>query len=472
WNASVHAPHDNDPETDGGMNTYCASCKSPSQWDPTAERSTGVDIPKAEYRGITCGDCHNTHNVTGHVGQLKWDPEESCDVCHNGGHHETMRTEELGGTPSVDREDYPYMEEVSCVECHMFTTGRSVPEPWKVIGHSFEPTIEACISCHTDVYDSLPDVTYNETNMAEWDAWEVTLDEALEEWEGVVNASQLRHDELLEEVNLLVEEVEEIMEVAEDNGTWTTEMEEAWEQAEYDWELADHASRGAHNPAYATALLTAAKEGFEEIIEELSVGTLEGKVTDESDTAMAGVYISVNGLGTTTEPDGTYSLELEPGTYTVTAFKKGSIDQSATGVVIIHAAVIEKNFTLADDFDNDGTADSTDTDDDNDGMPDEWETNNGLNSKDPTDASTDDDNDGMTNLQEYKEGKDPQVADKAEAEEADTILYLALIMVLIIVIVLLGMMLAKKGGGKPALPPEEPQEEPPVEEEEELEEGE
>jgi hypothetical protein len=164
WNQSAHAPHDNDPATDHGMNTYCASCKSPSQWDPTTSRSTGVDIAKEDYRGITCGDCHNPHNNTGHIGQLRWSVEESCDACHNGGHHETMRTKELSGEPSVDREDYPYMEEVECVECHMFQTGRSVPEPWKKVGHYFEASIEACVECHTDVYENLPDVDYDEGN--------------------------------------------------------------------------------------------------------------------------------------------------------------------------------------------------------------------------------------------------------------------------------------------------------------------
>ena len=457
------------------MNTYCARCKSPSQYVEGATYGSSDPIPKEDWRGVTCADCHDIHNDTGFTAQLRWDPEETCDACHNGGHHENMRTVELAGEPSVNRTDYPFMEEVACVECHMFNTPHGTPDEYIVQGHSFEPRIEACVDCHTDIYEIMPDIKYDDTNataMAIWDAWGENLTEELEKWGGVVEAGQERYDVLYLEVWGLLNETGELEEIAEGNGTWTTELEEIFEQAEYDFELAEHNSRGFHNPAYATALLTAAKEGFEEIIEELSVGTLEGKVTDESDTAMAGVYISVNGLGTTTEPDGTYSLELEPGTYTVAAFKKGSIDQSATGVVIIHAAVIEKNFTLADDFDNDGTADSTDTDDDNDGLPDDWEDTNGLNSKDPTDASADGDNDGMTNLQEYKDGKDPQEADKAEAEEADTTLYLALIMVLIIVIVLLGVMLAKKGGGKPALPPEEPQEEPPVEEEEELEEGE
>ncbi len=46
-------------------------------------------------------------------------------------------------------------------------------------------------------------------------------------------------------------------------------------------------------------------------------------------------------------------------------------------------------------------------DSDSDGMPDDWETANGLNRFDPADAQGDKDNDGFTNLQEYLSGTNP-----------------------------------------------------------------
>lgn len=49
-------------------------------------------------------------------------------------------------------------------------------------------------------------------------------------------------------------------------------------------------------------------------------------------------------------------------------------------------------------------------DSDNDGMPDAWETQYGLNSNDPSDASHDADGDGYTNLQEYQAGTNPSLA--------------------------------------------------------------
>jgi hypothetical protein len=51
------------------------------------------------------------------------------------------------------------------------------------------------------------------------------------------------------------------------------------------------------------------------------------------------------------------------------------------------------------------TRDLNDTD--SDGMPDTWETQNGFNPYDPTDANQDADHDGVTNLEEYRAGTDP-----------------------------------------------------------------
>ena len=52
-----------------------------------------------------------------------------------------------------------------------------------------------------------------------------------------------------------------------------------------------------------------------------------------------------------------------------------------------------------------------DIDADNDGIPDEWETRNGLNANDASDANLDFDDDGLANIQEYTFGTNPNNAD-------------------------------------------------------------
>ena len=58
------------------------------------------------------------------------------------------------------------------------------------------------------------------------------------------------------------------------------------------------------------------------------------------------------------------------------------------------------------DTDGDGIGNNADTDDDNDAMPDEWETDHGLNPL-ADDASEDKDSDSFSNLQEYEAQTDP-----------------------------------------------------------------
>ncbi len=55
-------------------------------------------------------------------------------------------------------------------------------------------------------------------------------------------------------------------------------------------------------------------------------------------------------------------------------------------------------------------------DSDGDGMPDHWETANGLDPSGPTDASADPDGDGLTNLQEYQSDTDPNTANTSDTQ--------------------------------------------------------
>lgn len=48
---------------------------------------------------------------------------------------------------------------------------------------------------------------------------------------------------------------------------------------------------------------------------------------------------------------------------------------------------------------------------DNDGLPDDWETQNGLDPQDPSDNNKDKDGDCYTNLEEWLNGTDPDKSD-------------------------------------------------------------
>jgi PKD repeat protein len=110
--------------------------------------------------------------------------------------------------------------------------------------------------------------------------------------------------------------------------------------------------------------------------------------------------------------DGTIGTEKKPshtftaiGDYTVTLTVKDAAGNIGTDTVTV---------TVMLDTDGDGTPDVIDTDDDDDGMPDTWETENGLNPLDAADGSLDPDGDGLTNLQEHQRGTNPKISD-AEA---------------------------------------------------------
>jgi len=72
-------------------------------------------------------------------------------------------------------------------------------------------------------------------------------------------------------------------------------------------------------------------------------------------------------------------------------------------------------FSATDAAGNTGTATAsvtvTSNDNDSDGLPNEFETANGLNPNEPSDAVADSDGDGRTNLEEYREGSDIAVDD-------------------------------------------------------------
>jgi hypothetical protein len=75
-------------------------------------------------------------------------------------------------------------------------------------------------------------------------------------------------------------------------------------------------------------------------------GIVAGKVTDGTNP-VAGARISVGATTVTTAADGSYSVSVAPGTYTVTASAFGYADASVDGVVVADGATVPEDFTLA-----------------------------------------------------------------------------------------------------------------------------
>jgi Ca2+-binding RTX toxin-like protein len=72
-----------------------------------------------------------------------------------------------------------------------------------------------------------------------------------------------------------------------------------------------------------------------------------------------------------------------------------------------HLDAFPLDSTETADIDGDGIGDNSDTDADNDGLPNDFETANGLNPVDASDAQSDSDMDGLTALEEYNLGTSP-----------------------------------------------------------------
>ncbi|BBO85475.1 hypothetical protein DSCO28_60410 [Desulfosarcina ovata subsp. sediminis] len=174
-----------------------------------------------------------------------------------------------------------------------------------------------------------------------------------------------------------------------------------------------------------------ASAGDSQTVYEGDAVTLDGTASSDSDGSIAsylweqtgGTSITISGTAqaqatftapvvdtdgesltfslTVTDDDGSTSVA----TTTVNILKSDSTDRDGDNVPDVLDALPEDPTEWADN-DSDGIGDNADSDDDNDGMPDQWESEYGL---DPytDDAGLDADGDGVSNLEEYEAQTDP-----------------------------------------------------------------
>ena len=129
--------------------------------------------------------------------------------------------------------------------------------------------------------------------------------------------------------------------------------------------------------------------------------TIAGDVTlawDASTSSNVGGYRVHYGLSS-----GIYPNKVFVGNQT--SYTLSGLDSGKTYYIAVTA--LGANGTGESDFSKEVAVEIPVPDSDNDGMPDVFETANGLDPLDPADASEDLDGDGFTNLQEFKAGTDP-----------------------------------------------------------------
>jgi hypothetical protein len=135
-------------------------------------------------------------------------------------------------------------------------------------------------------------------------------------------------------------------------------------------------------------------------------------ITLPTDTVSLKGTVTDDGLPAGGKPSATWSKASGPGL--VTFGDASALQTSATfpgrGVYVLRLTVSDGQLEGTDDVTV--TVQSTaGADSDGDGMNDDWETANGLDPQDPTDAAKDPDSDGLTNVEEYGAGTLPQNAD-------------------------------------------------------------
>jgi len=265
-----------------------------------------VSDENTDFR-ITCAACHDPHpdaDNENHA-QLRVSEEDICASCHRssheypavGVHHGTGNFFEGEG---VGVDYIPYMEDVTCVDCHMgYQTGRGTPDyntPNHTLKHTFEPNAESCMECHS-MYETAED------------AWEY------------VDDVQARNAPLLLEVEELMEEAEMAMIWLQEMDMWPVDMtglNKTWYDSGWNLGLAEsEGSGGFHNPPYWTALLENAAMGYEEIIMAAEIGKVTGTMVDGDGVAISGAVIET-GMGTalaTTNATGAFMFMAPEGTH-------------------------------------------------------------------------------------------------------------------------------------------------------------
>lgn len=159
--------------------------------DPANYKDT-ILVTGADMQPITCATCHDPHDRT-NVAQLRFPINQQstiCDKCHTAGidsvnvnttpHHST--SEALSGInfgfkypgENYINSGHTFAATLRCVNCHVFPTAFDIQIGSAVTGHTFNPRVQACKSCHPDYYTAVD--TSNHEKMFDYRGVQTTTD--------------------------------------------------------------------------------------------------------------------------------------------------------------------------------------------------------------------------------------------------------------------------------------------------------
>jgi hypothetical protein len=261
----------------------CSHCMSTEGFIATAEGNPLTSLPDDVTWKQTCGACHDPHPDPGqetHEAQLRLAPEEICGTCHRSTseygsesiHHPTKEIRE--GNVGVGVSNTTYMPNVSCYECHMWSTGHGTPPAEAKQGHMMEPRAEACVECHEVNGTALPE--YNVT----------TAQAKIDELHANFTAT---HDAVEHNITSMMENKS----IIEGTYLWTPAIEEAYYDACWNFGLAaENGGNGNHNPEYSEALMQDANTKALMVLDAIPENFTEIGITPSSDTVYVGDYFT------------------------------------------------------------------------------------------------------------------------------------------------------------------------------------
>lgn len=301
----------------------CASCHTPEGFDMSLEGEPITDVTGFTWQ-VTCSLCHSPHEVTGSGHQLRLSEDQLCTRCHTTGDSGPGDTpyhpqaELLEGTINVTGlSGTPWMNGgVTCTDCHMPKVAKSA--------------VNYDISSHTFRFIT-PEKTalYGMPNSCTVACHDGTVGFALtaEEANSTTNDWILETEDLLLSAEHNLTLAAQAIESAPSYGfsqTVIDQAQEIYDNANYSYLYVENDGSMAHNHPFAVTILNYVNDKANDIMDDLTPGTIVGTLVDPDGEPIAGAEIRTDStVWDTTDSLGSFEIDIAPGSYTFHVFEAG-----------------------------------------------------------------------------------------------------------------------------------------------------